>query len=57
MMTNTTQYQNNRGCYVYCQWKPFATFRRIGNPEDIARIVNIEKENILSYETQTQRNA
>ena len=34
--------------------EPFATFRSVGNPEDIARIVKKEKENILSFDTQTQ---
>ena len=54
---NTTNIRTIGDVTFIVNGEPFATFRSIGNPKDIAGIVNIEKENILSFESQTQRNA
>ena len=55
--TNSTNIRTIGDVAFIVDGEPFATFCSIGNPEDIAGIVNVEKENILSYETQAQGNA
>ena len=52
---NTTNVRTIGDVTFIVKGEPFASFRSIGNPEDIAGIVNTEKGNTLSFESQAQR--
>jgi hypothetical protein len=55
-LTNTARVRTIGDITFIANGEPFATFRSIGNPEDIASIVEMEKGNILLLETQAKRN-